>query len=114
MADIDVEHEVTDDSDKTSDPDSDDSDYVPSSESEEEDSDLSDFVPIEEEIRDNEEMFRVQQEQEEALLKGESDEKRKYGIDPEGKYYTNPNDLASYEHFCLLHEITKGQRKSKL
>lgn len=113
---INIEYEITDSSDMTSDPNSTDSEYLPSistsdfsDEEEEEEEEL--FVSLSQELRDNEEMFRKQQEEEENILKNESDANRKYGIDPSGKYYTNPDDIASYEFFCMLREKAKNEKK---
>lgn len=102
---IDIEFEETDSSDMTSDPYS-DSSYT---ESDESISDLSsveegDFVSLSQELRENEEMFKDQAKEEEEILLNEDDRKRKYGIDPEGKYYLNPDDLNSISYFEELHK----------
>lgn len=104
MSEIDIEFELTDSSDMTSDPYSDstyeeESDFSLDEEEEEE----SDFVSFSQEMKENEEMFLREQEKEKELLEHEDDRKRKYGIDPEGKYFLNPFDPSSIAHFEELH-----------
>lgn len=114
---INIECELTDSSDMTSDPDSTDSDFIPSTSTsdvssvEEEEEEEEEFASLSQEMRENEEMFEREQEREKEILEHESDAKRKYGIDPSGKYYTNPDDIASYEFFCLLREKTKEKKR---
>lgn len=78
---------------------------------EEEEEEEEEFASLSQEMRENEEMFEREQEREKKILEHESDAKRKYGIDPSGKYYTNPDDIASYEFFCLLREKAKEKKR---